>query len=149
MRLPIQNCMPWNCATTWDVLNQFVLKAYSASFLQYSVTCLVRPLPWDHLSWKTTHIWQKDLHFNITELSPETTCLDRAHFLWPMGWSFKTGSTVQWSFPILMATLYSLSNHPDVAKTSTAILTLSFSSASQHRPVLLKCDQFLSKCDGL
>ncbi len=61
----------------------------------YSETCLERPLPLrDHLSWKTTHFWQKNKHFNTTEpvtrdhLSWETT------FLWPRGWSFKTTSTV-------------------------------------------------------
>ncbi len=48
----------------------------------------------DHLSWRTTHFWQKDQHFNTTapvtrdHLSWETT------FWWLKGRSFKTGSTV-------------------------------------------------------
>ncbi len=44
-------------------------------------------------SWQTTHFWQKDLHFNILpvtrgHLSWKTT------FLWPVGWAFRTDSTV-------------------------------------------------------
>ncbi len=59
----------------------------------------------DHLSWKTTHFWQKDQHFNTTEpvtrdhLSWETT------FLWPKGWSFKTGSTVLCQAVLLVYTV--------------------------------------------
>ncbi len=38
----------------------------------------------DHLSWKTTHFWQKALHFNITEPVTKTKYhldhLDRPHF---------------------------------------------------------------------
>ncbi len=63
----------------------------------YSETCLERPLPWettDHLSWKTTIFWQKDLHFNITEPVSRDHLFWQTTFLWPMGWSFKTGSTV-------------------------------------------------------
>ncbi len=48
----------------------------------------------DHLSWKTTQIWQKDLHLNITEPVTKAHLSWQTTFLWPMGWSFKTGSTV-------------------------------------------------------
>ncbi len=47
-----------------------------------------------HLPWRTISFGQKVLHFSETNLPPKTTCLERPYFLWPMGWSFKTGSTV-------------------------------------------------------
>ena len=47
----------------------------------------------DHLSWQATHIWQ-DLHFNITEPVTRDHLSCHTTFLWPMWWSFKTGSTV-------------------------------------------------------
>ncbi len=50
----------------------------------------------DHLSWKTIDFWQKVLHFSVNE--PVTKAhLSWDHILWPMGWSFKTGSTVLYS----------------------------------------------------
>ncbi len=48
----------------------------------------------DHLSWQTTHFWQKDLHFNITEPATRDHLSWQTTFLWLMGWPFKTGSTV-------------------------------------------------------
>ncbi len=49
----------------------------------------------DHLSWQTTHFWQKDLNFNTTEYVTRDHLSWQTKFLWSMGWSFKTGSTVQ------------------------------------------------------
>ncbi len=46
-------------------------------------TTAMRP-PVLNKCWRTTHFWQKYLHFNITEPVPresETTCLDRLHFM--------------------------------------------------------------------
>ncbi len=61
---------------------------------QYSETCLERPLPWKTTCREGPVVGQKVLHFSVNKpvtkdhLSWETVCL------WPMGWSFKTGSTV-------------------------------------------------------
>ncbi len=60
----------------------------------YSETFLERPLPWGTTCPERPHIFWQLSHVNITEpvtrdhLSWETT------FLWPIRWSFKTGSTV-------------------------------------------------------
>ncbi len=57
-------------------------------------------LPWettamrDHLSWQTTNLCQKDLHFNITEPVTRDHLSSQTTFFWPMGRSFKTGYTV-------------------------------------------------------
>ncbi len=48
----------------------------------------------DPLSWQTMHFRQNDLHFNITEPVTRDHLSWQTTFLWPMGWSFKTGSTV-------------------------------------------------------
>ena len=50
----------------------------------------------DYLSQQKMHFWQKDLHFNITEPVIRDHLSWQTIFLWPMVWSFKTGSTVQW-----------------------------------------------------
>ena len=39
----------------------------------------------DHLSWKTRHSWQKNLHLNITEPVTRATCLERPHFYGQLG----------------------------------------------------------------
>ncbi len=53
------------------------------------------PVLRDHLFWRTTHFQQKDLNINITEPVTETDHMTwQTTFLWPMGWSFKIGSTV-------------------------------------------------------
>ncbi len=48
----------------------------------------------DYLSWRATYSWQKALHFN--EISPVTKgyLSWETILLWPMEWSFRTGSTV-------------------------------------------------------
>ncbi len=47
----------------------------------------------DHLSWKTRYSWQKILHFWCNWTCRQRPPVLRDHtFLWPMGWSFKTGS---------------------------------------------------------
>ncbi len=51
----------------------------------------------DHLSWQATH-FRQDLHFNNFNITEKPVTRDhlswQTTFLWPMGWSFKTGSTV-------------------------------------------------------
>ncbi len=49
----------------------------------------------DHLSWQTTHFWQKDLHFSISEPVTRDHRSWWTTFLWQKGWSSKGGSTVQ------------------------------------------------------
>ena len=49
----------------------------------------------DHLSWRTTtYSWQKVPHFNATEPVTKDHLSWQTTFLWPLGWSCKTGSTV-------------------------------------------------------
>ncbi len=52
----------------------------------------------DHLSWRTTSFYQKLLHSSVYELVTKDHLSWETIFLWPMGWSFKTGSTVIWSW---------------------------------------------------
>ena len=48
----------------------------------------------DHLSWRTTSYCQKVLHFSINEPVTRDHLSWETIFLWPMGRSVKTGSTV-------------------------------------------------------
>ncbi len=48
----------------------------------------------DHLCWRTTSFWQKDLHSSVYEPVTKDHLSWETIFLWLMGWSFKTGSTV-------------------------------------------------------
>ena len=74
----------------FDINSTQVIKG---QYIQWNLSWVTTAMR-DHLSWKTTHFWQKDQHFNTSEpvtrdhLSWETT------FLWPMGWFVKTGSTI-------------------------------------------------------
>ncbi len=47
-----------------------------------------------HLSQKTWYSWEKVLHFNATEPVTKDHVSREATFVCPLGWSFKTGSTV-------------------------------------------------------
>ncbi len=48
----------------------------------------------DHLSWRTTSFLQKVLHSSVYEPVTKDHLSWETIFLWPMVWSFKTGSTV-------------------------------------------------------
>ncbi len=49
----------------------------------------------DHLSWRTTYSWQKVPNFSVIEsVTKDHLSNWETIFLWPMGWSFKIGSTV-------------------------------------------------------
>ena len=61
----------------WRVKRYSIMSIALLIFSCYSEICLERPLPWDHLSWRTTSVLQKVLHFNVMNLSPKTTCLER------------------------------------------------------------------------
>ena len=62
----------------------------------------------DHLSWKTIYSWHKVLYFIATE--PVTSDhLSWETFLWPMGRSSKTGSTVS---PIVYVLMHGMCTIP-------------------------------------
>ncbi len=42
----------------------------------------------------TKYSWQKVLHFNVIKPVTKDHLACETTFLWPKGWSFKTGSTV-------------------------------------------------------
>ncbi len=91
--LPSPNIESNRAATALYRFHTIGLCAYST--LQWNLSWETTAMR-DHLSWQTMHFRQKDLHFNI----PVTEPVARDHlswqtrFLWPMGWSFKSGSTV-------------------------------------------------------
>ena len=72
------------------------------TFVEYSEIRLERSLPWEHLSWRTTSFWQKVLYFSVYEPVIKDPLSWETIFLWPLGWSFNTGSTVL-HLPILWA----------------------------------------------
>ncbi len=68
----------------------------SVNHVNYSATCLERPLPWE-----TTYLERPDIPgrwSNISMLLIETVAKDhlpwKTTIVWLMGWFFKTGSTV-------------------------------------------------------
>ncbi len=71
------------------------LNSKVVSFL-YSETCFERPLPWEITCLEGLHFPGRRSYISMQlNLSPpKTTWLERPYFLWPMGRSFKTGSTV-------------------------------------------------------
>ncbi len=55
---------------------QIIFSCAVAVHTSYSETCRETTAMRDHLSWQTTHLWQKDLHFKITET------VTRDHLSW-------------------------------------------------------------------
>ncbi len=57
----------------------------------------------DQMSWKTRYSWQKVLHSSYWTWRKDHL-LEKTTLLLPMGWSFKTGSTVQQNLLIYIYT---------------------------------------------
>ncbi len=96
---------PITCHRIWPmekiaVANDCTSNMKKNIYMMYSYMTVRWNLSWettatrDHLSWQTTHFWQKDLHFSIMKPVTRDHLSWQTTFLWPKGWSFKTGFTV-------------------------------------------------------
>ncbi len=63
--------------------------------LDYSETCVERPLPWEITCLEGPLLWGRKSHISMQmNLSPKTICLENPQFYGQWWQSFKTGSTV-------------------------------------------------------